>query len=658
MSLITSILTGGINNHETTAEEANGLSTDFVAEGIVGTIANTSGVAPATGGFAVNATGTPDTNIQISAGTAWVTATPSTQGSQTIRVKNSATITQAISANSSGSTKYDWIYLSISAANANAPNAAGDDVASITVSRSSSAATDDGTPPTYAILLAVVTVANGFSTITNSTIRDRRSQCTLGATSDSPDSFWTTGGLPAVSSVTENGNRSADITFASTVASILTPGMRIRTSRTVAAPTYMGGLFNGTNQYFTKVTPTSTLSTITDNITIMGHAEPTAYAACAIAARYDSTTANGIGLQLNASGQIVLQFNNGGGGNFRIATSYQSVPLNKKSHIAATYTSTATTFVIYLDGVSIPFAVVTGGLAPTTFGTGTNDFSIGRYGANASGYFPGYISGVGVFNAVLSASTIRSYKNQVLSGSETNCIGAWSLNNTAVNQQAAGTNDLTATNSVGYTSGRSPYCTDANGVAAGTYDWAIVTKVATTVATVQYPEGCAIPTSGGISAVDYSGSNAFGFPKEEDRWELLYINKSQASHTSPTSAVWYSLTAATVQGSAYLTVPVGKWVLGYDGTFQLNATAGSLNIFATLSTANNSESDPMYTSYAENSSVAIIGSSFYKRRALPSAITTATPYYLNTRITAGSTPSIYNRGDIKPTIIFAIPAYL
>lgn len=183
MSLITSILTGGINNHETTNEEANAISTDFVSEGVVGILANTSGVAPATGGFAVNATGTPDTNIQISTGVAYVTATPSTQGSQTVRVKNSATITQAISANSSGSTKYDWVYLEVDATNANAPNTAGDNVAEITVSRSSSASNDDGTPPTYGILLAVVTVANGFSTITNANIADSRTRSYTDASS-------------------------------------------------------------------------------------------------------------------------------------------------------------------------------------------------------------------------------------------------------------------------------------------------------------------------------------------------------------------------------------------------------------------------------------------------------------------------------------------
>lgn len=660
MSLITSILTGGVNNHETTAEEANALATDFISEGIVGAIANTSGVAPATGGFAVNATGTPDTNIQISAGTAYVTATPSTQGSQTIRVKNSATITQAISANSSGSTKYDWVYLSVDATNANAPNTAGDNVASITVSRSSSAASDDGTPPTYAILLAVVTVANGFSTITNSVIRDSRTRCTVGATAESPETYWVTGGLPAVSSVTENGNRSANITFASTVASILTPGMRIRTSRTVAAPTQCADLEASSSQYFNDTSVSGV--TFTDDFCVGAWIKVESYANEAIMTRYNGTS--GWALYLNSSGQVKLEGYNAGAANASGITSYQSVPLGKWVHITAqldmsSFTATTTTSYIMIDGVDVPASVSRAGTNPTALVQAGNL----EVGSSNGGTIPfdGKIAQVWVSSAKVTQANVKKIMSEGITTADCSTYSlasAYSLSNSLNDLNTTSANNLTAQGGALATNADSPFTTDANGTPGGTYDYAIVTKVATTVATVQYPEGCAIPTSGGISTVDYSGSNAFGFPKEEDRWELLYINKSQASHTSPTSAVWYSLTAATVQGSAYLTVPVGKWVLGYDGTFQLNATAGSLNIFATLSTANNSESDPMYTSYAENSSVAIIGSSFYKRRALPSAITTATPYYLNTRITAGSTPSIYNRGDIKPTIIFAIPAYL
>lgn len=174
MSITVGILTGGTNNHTTSAEEANGLGTDFFSEGVVGAITATSGVAPMTGSFAVNAQDTPDATVEVSAGTAYVTATPSSQGSQLLRVVNSAAENVAISANSSGSTKYDHLYISIDAANAADPAVGADDVATLVTSRSTSASTDDGTPPTYGFKIAVVTVANGFSTITDGNIAEAR----------------------------------------------------------------------------------------------------------------------------------------------------------------------------------------------------------------------------------------------------------------------------------------------------------------------------------------------------------------------------------------------------------------------------------------------------------------------------------------------------
>jgi hypothetical protein len=465
---------------------------------------------------------------------------------------------------------------------------------------------------------------------------------------------WTAGQLPAVSSVTENGNRSADITFASTVASLLTPGMRIRTSRTVAAPTYMGGAFNGTNHYFTKVTPTSTLSTITTDFTIMAWVEPTAYQTGNICGRADATPANGFWLGMNSNGTVRLQIRNGGGGNYRYYDTYQSLPLNKKTHVAVVWNSVAT--VIYFDGVSVPVAAaVTAGTAPTTAGTG-GDFSIGRAGAYNAEYFAGYISGVGIFGtSILSQATIRSYKNQVLSGSETNCIGAWSLNNTGVNQQAAGTNDLTATNSVGYTT-RSPYTTDANGVPAGTYDWAIVTKVATTVATVQYPEGCAIPTSGGISTVDYSGvKSPFGFPTQRSRWQVGFISKAQQQQAAAVAGTWYNI------GSPQVNIPVGSWKGFATVLAGVNQTAGiAITIGTTFSTANNSESDQLNTVFTQFNSSGATNTDLYspQTRDLSIDVSTATPYYLNTRTTTGASLTLYQLSATQPLLIQLEPTYL
>jgi hypothetical protein len=120
--------------------------------------------------------------INILAGTAQFLITPSSQNPQMLRAYAAADYTAyTINANTSGSTKYDWIYLSGNATNANVPSATADNVVSVVTSRSSSNTTDNGTPPTYGLLLGYVTVVNGASAITNANITDKRFNASLGA---------------------------------------------------------------------------------------------------------------------------------------------------------------------------------------------------------------------------------------------------------------------------------------------------------------------------------------------------------------------------------------------------------------------------------------------------------------------------------------------
>lgn len=175
-----SILTGGVNSFQTTAEHVNYPATDFISDGVVGAITATSGVAPMTGALAVNAQGSPNMTVAVTAGIAYVTATPTSQASQRLRAAIAAQ-NVTIAANATGGTRYDWIYVTISASGAAAPAANGTGVASITQSRSTSNVTDNGTPPTYGYAIAVVTVVNGAASIANASIAEKRVQ--TGATS-------------------------------------------------------------------------------------------------------------------------------------------------------------------------------------------------------------------------------------------------------------------------------------------------------------------------------------------------------------------------------------------------------------------------------------------------------------------------------------------
>jgi hypothetical protein len=182
MSLVVSVLQGGTNSHQTTSEEINYFATDFISQGVVGSITSTSGVAPTTGSFAVNAQGSPNMTVAVSTGSAYVTATPTSGNSQVLRVKNSASSNVTIAANATGGTRYDWVYIKIDPDKAKDPAVGATDVASLVTSRSTSATTDNGTPPTYGYAIAVVTVSNGASSITNGNISDKRSQTGLATT--------------------------------------------------------------------------------------------------------------------------------------------------------------------------------------------------------------------------------------------------------------------------------------------------------------------------------------------------------------------------------------------------------------------------------------------------------------------------------------------
>jgi hypothetical protein len=174
MAIYTSVLTAGTNSHAETSENINGLATDFVSQGIIGPFTNTGGVAPMTGAFAVNAQGTPNMTVAVSSGVAYVTATPASQDSQTLRVRMTANQNVTISANTSGSTKYDWLYIALDASKAANPASDASDVATLYVSRSSSSTSDNGTPPAFGYNIAVITVSNGAASITNGNIKDNR----------------------------------------------------------------------------------------------------------------------------------------------------------------------------------------------------------------------------------------------------------------------------------------------------------------------------------------------------------------------------------------------------------------------------------------------------------------------------------------------------
>lgn len=348
----------------------------------------------------------------------------------------------------------------------------------------------------------------------------------------SEDRGWISGKLPAVTSVTNNGNHCATMVFASAVDGIISPDMKLRIVRKIQAPTYMGGLFNGSSHYFIKASPSGTLGTLSNNFTVMFVHDPTVHNAQEVfVSRMDSGAANGWAVGKLSDGRIFVQVVNGGAGNFRQLATYAKLPTGKPTVVGVTWTSGTVT--IYFEGHSMTVATSgTGGTNPSTAGAG-GDFAIGRMGASASQYAKHYISGVAVFDAVLSQSTIRDYSNQGIVGNETNCVGAWDLNNRATDQSSGG-NNLTATGGVGYTL-RSPYATDANNVPNGLIEWATIGSVSGSTVELITPSGSLVPTIGGVSDVAYSMvDQPFGFPPLRRRSVYKFVQNTNIFN--PTNA--------------------------------------------------------------------------------------------------------------------------
>ena len=344
---------------------------------------------------------------------------------------------------------------------------------------------------------------------------------------------WNAGIVTAMPTVTALGNRSYSLVHATTdLTGYLSPGMRLKLTRTATAPTQCTSL-NGTTQYYNKTSPAGL--TFTDNFTTSAWIKVSAYQTGVIINRSDASINNGWRLSLDANGAVVLLGLNTLNTNNRQFASYQSVPLNKWVHVAASWATGVGT--VYIDGVSVPFATTTAGTAPTTITQGTGDLVVGRNAGASSAFFAGNIAQAAVYSAVLSSATILAAATQTLSGSETSLVSAYSFNG-IITDLNANANNLTANGSAVATTLDTPFTQTMTGVTTGTTNYGIITAASfstNTTLTVQVAEGDTIPTSGGVSAISYSTqSTPYGMPSN-DKFTLSALETTY--NTTVTQAI-------------------------------------------------------------------------------------------------------------------------
>lgn len=455
---------------------------------------------------------------------------------------------------------------------------------------------------------------------------------------------WSPLGQP-LTSITALGNRSYTAVVSGVdTTGVTSVGQRLKLPRTVTAPT--GALtLNGTTQYASKTTPSGMAQT--DDISVVQWVKISAYQQGYFQSKTTTPGTNGWRLYMDANGTVSI---NGDG---RYATTYQSLPLNKWVHIAATLDMSGNSALIYFDGVLVPSSTLTGVAA--TF-TNSGNYAIGATSAGATP-LAGKIVQVAVFSAVLSAATIKAMANQTLTGSETNVISAYKLDQASgLNDLSANANNLTATGSPTYASD-TPFTNSVAGtsVTAGTTNYGIIMAQSfstNTTYTIQIPEGETLPTTGGIGTVSYSTMRVpYGFPGQKGKWALKSIYLAAMVTSGSVNGTWYNPNTSLV-------VPTGEWIAGYNTSPYVANGTNNPSVWTTLSTTNNSVSDPEFRVYALFSSTANHSDVSNVSAEKDISLSTATPYYLNLMTDQAGTPTLQANVTNSAVVISAENAYL
>lgn len=439
-------------------------------------------------------------------------------------------------------------------------------------------------------------------------------------------------GTHSVSSGYNSGNRSFQIATSADHSSVLSPGMRYKVTRNTTPPTQCADLESSSSHYASNASPTGI--TFTDDFTCEAWIKLESYAAMDIVSMYSST---GWIFDLKSDGRLRILGNGGSGSEDH--TTYQSIPLGRWVHVAASLDMSGNSASIYIDGVSVPAQPVgTTGSSVTQAG----DLTVGAR-SGGSNYFDGKLADVRVWSDIRTATEIQD--NMYAYPSDTTGLVAHFKLNGDFTDASSNANDLTAQNSAVATNVDNPW---------NATEYGIITAVSASTIQVFCPEGCGIPNET-LTAPYYSTQSApYGFPRDKGRWSVETLNTQTNTQASPSASTWYN------PGSTEITVPIGAWTLSYKTASQGEDTGTNTGrTFVTISTANNTEIDGTYTTQAYKSgtsaSMTMITPHYMEKDI---NLTTADVYYLNVMTSSSGVTNIYLRGDTAYTVVKATCAYL
>ena len=403
--------------------------------------------------------------------------------------------------------------------------------------------------------------ANQDGTLKTSTVQDALGVTTL------PSGGWDVlngGTAPTVGTGATLGNRSFDLTFASVdLSSTLSPGMRIKLDRNTTPSTQCADFESSSSQYASKSSPSGI--TFTDDFTCEAWIKLESYTGSLQTIVGRRSTTQGWGFRLSAAGAPEIF---GLNTTADIETAYQSVPLNKWVHVAASMDMSGADGKIYIDGVLVP-SLFTSGAASSLVQAGNLD--IGDRSDNNGDLFDGKISDVRVWSDIRTETEIQDNMYKALVGNETNLVAYFKLNGDFTDE-TSNSNDLTASGGVVATTVDNPFNATEYGVITS------VSYSTNTTVNVFCPEGYGIPNETLTNPFYSTQSVPFGFPRDRGKWELFFPSASTAALGTGTNMVCSS--------NLYNTIPVGSWRLSYSFSADSIRAGGTITtLYGAIGTA-------------------------------------------------------------------------
>lgn len=155
-----------------------------------------------------------------------------------------------------------------------------------------------------------------------------------------------------------------------------------------------------------------------------------------------------------------------------------------------------------------------------------------------------------------------------------------------------------------------------------------------------------------ISAYFFSHAKSpFGFNTSPAKWTQTTSSSSLLSQANPTTGTWYNI------GSISLVVPIGLWKISFSlMTITTKSSAGALEMYTSLSTANNTQGSGPLTSRISSNATIEHGVMTYREDII--SVASKTTYYLNGLTNQASTTNLYFDGQTGDLLVKAVCAYL